>query len=349
MRLSASSNVYNRGVDKGVRERKTAGTVTVQARRERLHEMQKNHAKAIKGLGIACIALSGVIIFLSIIVIAAMGVLGPFIQDAMVDYYFDYGDGYGSIYGQDGIGSMLLSAHHGWDSLGQSAYYGYYDDYAAYQLIMSVINVILVLEIVAEAVTLAAGIIVLRNHNKPEKLNLVFGWSIAGAVIGFICAGIVQCVLFIIIAVFASSDRKLYRAGMYYAMPTGGVYAAPVAGQPVQPVPPVQVPGQPVPPVQPGQPAAMQPAQPQPQSQPVALVSEEATQPPMPDQAAAAQPALESAAEPAPAVETAEVVEAAEQVQASQPVPDDQAPTVVVDEGAVVSIETDADQASEEK
>ncbi len=301
--------------------------------------MQRNHAKAIKGMSIACIALSGVIIFICVIGIAMMSVMGPFIQDALADYY-GYGyDGYGSIYG-----AYSLGAHYGSGDF--PGYYDYYDDYAAYQLAVSIINIFLGLAIVAEGVVLAAGIIVLRNHNKPEKFNLVFGWSIVGAVLGFFCSGVIQGVLFIIIAVFVNSDKKLYRAGMYY--PAAGAYVVPVAAQPVPPVSPMQVPGQPVPPAQPmAQPAAPQTAQPQ----PVAYVPAGVAQPSIPDQAAVVQPALESAP-----VEG--MVESAEQVQVAdvQPQPDaakpdvqaaGQAPAAVVDEGATVSMETGETEVSD--
>lgn len=328
---------------------------------ERLHEMQKNHAKAIKGMAIACVALSGVIIFLCVIGIAMMSVIGPFIQEAMVDYY-DYGfDGYGSIYGSYSIGT-----HYGSGDF--PGYYDYYDDYAAYQLAVSIINIILGLAIVAEGVVLAAGIIVLRNYNKPEKFAMVFAWSIVGAVLGFFCSGIIQGVLFIIIAVFVNSDKKLYRAGMYY--PAAGAYVVPAAVQPVPPVPPVQVPGQPVPPVQPIQPASPQAGQPQPvqqlqqqavQPQPVAYVPEGATQAPSPDQAAAqaaVQPALESAPAEGSPFESApveEMVESVDQIQvvgtqpdASQPDAQAAAPdSAVVDEGATVSIETGETEAND--
>lgn len=303
--------------------------------------MQKNHAKAIKGMAIACVALSGVIIFLCVIGIAMMSVMAPFIQDALADYY-GYGyDGYGSIYGSYSIGT-----HYGSGDF--PGYYDYYDDYAAYQLAVSIVNIILGLAIVAEGVVLAAGIIVLRNYNKPEKFTMVFAWSIVGAVLGFLCSGIIQGVLFIIIAVFVNSDKKLYRTGMYY--PAAGAYAVPAVGQPVPPVPPMPAPGQPVPPVQPVQPASPQAVQPQ----PVAPVPAEATQAPSPDQAAvqgAVQPALEGApVENAPfeSAPVEEMVESVDQIQvvgtqAGAAQPDDQAAavdSVVVDEGATVSIET---------
>lgn len=261
--------------------------------------MQKNHAKAIKGMSIACIALAGVIILTCLIGIAMMSAMAPFIQEAMLDSYYDYDYGYGSGYGYDSIfGQYGIGAHYGSGDF--PGYYSYYDDFAAYQLAVAIVNILLGCMIVAEALVLVAGIMALRNYNKPDKFGLVFGWSIAGAVIGFLCAGVIQAVLFIIIAVFVNGDKKLYRAGLYY---TGAAPAAYAAAQPVQPISPM--------PVQPVQPVATQPVQPAAQATQPVQPTAQATQPVQQVAASATQPVL------APAADAATQSPSPQQVQAS--------------------------------
>lgn len=307
--------------------------------------MQRNHAKAIKGMSIACVALSGAVILLCLIGMAVMSALGPLLLESMTDSYYDYDyyDFYSS-YQQTGLEGMLAAASGGFGDFSQASYYGdFYDDYYSYQLAVTILNIMLGFMILGEAVVLVAGIMVLRNYDKPEKLGLVFGWSIGGAVVGFLCTGIIQAVLFIIIAVFANSDKKLYKAGMYYAGAAPAAYAAAqAAGQPVAPMP-----------VQPAQTMqAAQPAATQPVAQPVAQ-QPMATQPVAPAEArplpaASCAPAADVVqeavvvAEPVPA-EPAVVDSAAEPASAGDA---DAEVVPVIEDGAVVSIEEAADRPS---
>lgn len=321
--------------------------------------MPKNHAKAIKGMSIACIALAGVMMLLCLCGMALMSVLGPILQEEMANSYYDYGmldDLYGYGYGYDSIFGMLGSSipladsHHGLSS-GMGSYgYGYGDDYATYQLAISMLNVLLVVGLIAQAVVLAAGIICLKNGNKPEKFGMVFAWSIVGAVIGFISSGVVQGVLFIIIAVFVHSDRKLARAGMYFAegtAPAYGAYAQP--GYPGAPVPPVA--GQQYDPAtgQPYAPSAGQAAPPVPpaperevqSTEPIVpVVAGNITYPGPNDPIVDGMPPVEPFTQP-PAPAGAEGASE----QQTEAVAIEEAP-VVIDSGAVISIEPASAQAS---
>ncbi len=314
--------------------------------------MQRNHAKAIKGMSIACVALSGAVILLCLIGMAVMSALGPLLLESMTDSYYDYGyyDFYSS-YQQTGLEGMLAAASGGFGDFSQASYYGdYYDDYYSYQLAVTILNIMLGFMILGEAVVLVAGIMVLRNYDKPEKLGLVFGWSIGGAVVGFLCTGIIQAVLFIIIAVFANSDKKLCKAGMYYAGAAPAAYAAAQAA--VQPAQTMQA-AQPMATQPVAQPVAQQPMATQPAAQPVA-------QQPM-----ATQPAAPAEARPLPAASCApaadvvqEAVVVAEPVSAEPAVVDSAAEPAsagdagaevvpVIEDGAVVSIEEAADRPSD--
>lgn len=321
--------------------------------------MPTNHAKTIKGMSIACIALAGLSILVCLIALGALVTLGPLMAEALVDSYaYDYGYGYGwddydSIFGAYGLIASLEPMHGHFDP----AYSSYYlaDSYgtlAEAQLALTMLNVAFVIALIGQCVELVAGIIVLKNHNKPEKFGLVFGWSIAGAIVALISGSIVTVVLFIIIAVFINSDKKLYQAGMYFA-PAPGAPAV-VAGYPVQqPVVPVA----PAAPVAPAPPASMsRESTPsgtavttaevyQPADQPVLAPGE--TQPPAPAATAAptAAPAPANAAPPdaAPgATPDAAVVETqAEAIVTESPTP------VIVDEGAVIRLDIDGEQPSD--
>lgn len=157
--------------------------------------MQTDHSKAIKGLSIA------------VIIISALAIIACIIGMGIMNLVFGMLDTYG-----------YMDSYSAYDSY----YYYYDDDYidpAVLALISGFSNILLVLAIVCGVVTLIAGIMGLRYANAPEKQGIVFGWAIAGAIVGFLGMGIIVCVLEIIVAVFANKDKQLYRAGMYGANP----------------------------------------------------------------------------------------------------------------------------------
>lgn len=313
--------------------------------------MQKNHAKAIRGLSIASVAVSAVLIVCFIAGAVLMGVVGAVAGTELVNanyYDFDYDDFYGY--------------HHG------HGYADYYGDYADTQLAAIMVGVLVWIFGIGAllcAVSLVAAIMALRNWDKPQNYGKVFGWSIAGAIVGFFGSGIVLTVLFVLIAVFVNMDKKLYGSGLSYGGAAPAAPVQPMPHAPQQPMPQASQPqsqpavqsqpvAQPQPIAQP-QPAAQ--PQPQPQSQPVArpqqpeAVSDEAQQQPAPsaEQSAQAAPDTSVASSEAPAASADAASDAELAVPSAEPeslVIEDT--TVAVDMSALTA-DDDATGASEEK
>ncbi len=223
--------------------------------------MQTDYSKTIKGLSIANVILSALMLVLwavaLLFVIGTMGLMntaGPEAFDHAIaqsgsEYYFDEYEITGS------------------------------DTLALANMIMGLgIGVIVVVALIS-AVPLIAGIMGLRNYANPQKLGMVMGWSIAGAICAFFTAGIVSTVLLIITAVYASKGKNaaaVYSAygaqpgvqgygqgyGQGYSQPTAYGYQAPSTqnapgyGQQAQPYGQAQ----PVAPQTYGQPVAAAPA-----------------------------------------------------------------------------------------
>ncbi len=202
--------------------------------------MQKDHAKTIKGLSIACIAISAALIVLYILSAILCGAAGSF-----VDYYgahhggaFDFDHGYNGFYGD---------------------FYGDYDDATSYAIASGLVGLLVgicVFGAIGSAVTLVASIMTLRSSATISNYGKVFGWSIAGAIVGFFTSGVVLTVLFILIAVFSNMDKKAYAQGTLmgsvspaptpvnraYVPPTAVPTAAPEQMPTQAPVDPVSAP-----------------------------------------------------------------------------------------------------------
>lgn len=287
--------------------------------------MQNEHTKAIRGLNIAVIVMSALTICGLLIGAVALGLGTAALNE----------------YGPDAI---QYSQNHPDHSMAAHMHDDYYDvdvDIDADDL-MGLANFGMAAgfagigwELVTCVATLIAAIAGVRHADKREKLGLLFGWGIAGAVAAFLGGRIITCVLMVISVVFAQKDKNAPEAawraaqngGAYggvpvYGAPTYGTpaygqpygqqgYAQPVYGQPVQPAPQyaqtycqpesVAPQAQGTAPAQPyaapayGQPQAAQPAAVAPQAQPVAAAEPQAQA--QPEQpAAAAQP---QAAQPA--------------------------------------------------
>lgn len=202
--------------------------------------MQVTHGNYLKGLSIAVIVLAGLCILGFLIGIFMLGIVGSAVS-AIDPYYLDAYD-----------------------------YYDYYYDYdyetaEAFAIASMVGGVFCVLGMLCAAVTLVAGIIGLRGANDPSKLGMVFGWSVAGAVVSLLSCGIVSTVLLVIMAVFAYKDKNYYLMGgqqpAYAPVSQAGVpaaSAAPIPQPAAQPVPaPTAQPQAPAP--QPSADAAVQP------------------------------------------------------------------------------------------
>lgn len=195
--------------------------------------MQKVRAKTIKGLSIANVILSGlcIIIFLiGIIVFSALAEYSEPIANSIS--YSSYG-AYTSSYD-------LTAAHHDWGYSYGSPYsydfdldeYGFDTDAEVLALAFQMLVFLMVAGLILQAVSLAAAIIMLINSDKPQKLGMVFGWGIAGAIIAFLSGGVVQTVLFVLAAVFAYKDRQLYQKGLYPLNVAAQGPAPAAAGQP---------------------------------------------------------------------------------------------------------------------
>ncbi len=162
--------------------------------------MNTNHAKAIKGMGIANI------------VIAALGILGMLVCWAML-----------------GVGGTAVSGS-GYD-------YFYTDDGLVIDagdlnMLLGMLGFLVFWMLICFAIVLIAGIMSVRGAAKPEKLKGVMIWNIIGAIAGFIGAGIVSLVLCVISAVFASKDKNALAAAPAYAAPQ---YAPVAPTMPQQP------------------------------------------------------------------------------------------------------------------
>ncbi len=209
--------------------------------------MQMDHSKAIKGMSIA------------VIVISALGVIFCLLMTSLFNVFMDMANSYG---------------YSTFDSYSYYNDYYYYDDYydpATMQLVSIVTNALMVWACVCSIFTLVVGIISLRFGSDPQKLGMVFGWSVAGAVVSFIGSGIIVTILLIITAVFAHKDKQLYMSGYASAYPAPGAYAQSMPTAPVAPAPIAPAAPQPVAPAAPVAPVAPQPVAPQPvAAQPVA-------------------------------------------------------------------------------
>ncbi|MEC4272803.1 hypothetical protein VJ923_06495 [Adlercreutzia sp. R25] len=192
--------------------------------------MNTNHAKAIKGMSIANIVLAALGVLAMLVVWAGLGAGGAAISGSGYDYF----------YTDDG-------------------YYITVDDM---NMILGVAGVLVFLVLICAVLILIAGILGVRGANKPEKLKGVMIWNIVAAVVSLLSGCWVSLVLCIIVAVFASKDRKLYAAPVAaapYGAPAYGYAPVPTAA-PAASQQPAQT--APVTPQQPVQSAAVAPQQP---------------------------------------------------------------------------------------
>ena len=188
--------------------------------------MQESNARTLRGVSIAVVVLSVLAIAAFLIGAVAVGVFGAFAADPSL-----YGNGI-SLEGYD---------HGQYDSLGPEGIA------SLVGLSIGIAMAFLVWGLLCGATSLIAGILGIRNYNKPEKLGAMFGWSIAGAVVAFLSGRIITTILLVMAAVYAHKLRNPLPAA--YAQPQ------PVYGQPYQPQQPYAAPqppaGQPAPLAQP--------------------------------------------------------------------------------------------------
>ena len=166
--------------------------------------MQESNARTLRGVSIAVVVLAVLAILTFLLGAIAVGIFGAIATDP-------------SLYG-DGI--AIDGYNHGrYDSLspeGVASIVG---------LSLGIAIAFLVWGMLCSAVSLIAGILGIRNHDKPEKLGAVFGWSIAGAIVAFLSGRIITTVLLVVAAVYAHKLRN----------PAPAAYAPqPMYGQPYQ-------------------------------------------------------------------------------------------------------------------
>lgn len=223
--------------------------------------MQTDHSNALRGLSIATIVVAGLCLLACVIGFIALGVGGAALSSVTPDMlgYYDHGHGYDYGYG------------YGYD-------YGYdYDDYEDFALLMGLVfglgGVAIFFELAVSAVALIAGIFGLRYYDKREKMNMLFGWSLAGAIVSLLGGNIVSMVLLIIMCVFSYKDKQLSTGQPVVAAPNAVVStvpaasatpaaAAPASAAPAAPAtqPVVTTPAAPGPVAATTQPAAAEPA-----------------------------------------------------------------------------------------
>lgn len=239
--------------------------------------MKKNHIGAIKGMAIASIVLSAVYAACLIMAMVLMLALGSFVVEEALYGMSDLGtlDYEGASYDELGDASkeaavVGLGAHadagsaylhsmghhagyghgygHGYDDaydLDDFFSYGYGYDVSAdavQSIYSTAVVVLLLIPLLLSVLSLVAGILVLVNAKRPEKLQFIMVWSIIGAIASGLSCSLPCLVMFILSAVFANSDKALYRAQAAQVPQAArtaqtaacaGPYAAPSSASPV--------------------------------------------------------------------------------------------------------------------
>ncbi len=159
--------------------------------------MQNDHSNALRGLSIATIVVAGLSILVCVLGLIATAVGGAALGSLtpeMFDYYSDYG--YYDEYGLDSADYLGLMG-----------------------LVIGFGVAAIFFELAISIVALLAGIFALRYHAQREKLGMVFGWSLAGAIASLLGGNVVTMVLLIIMTVFAYKDKQLAAAQPLMAAP----------------------------------------------------------------------------------------------------------------------------------
>lgn len=168
--------------------------------------MPNAHAGSIKGLSIATIILSALGVIGAILIFVFSGVFSAIIAESGPDIMYDMGYGHG--------GSGM---HH--DGFGYGYDYDYDDAFVVSAIAMLFGGGLSIWMLICNVVTLVAGVLGVLNASNPPKLGLVMGWSIAGAIVGFLGGGFVTVILLIVTAVFANSDKRAYLRGSGFQQP----------------------------------------------------------------------------------------------------------------------------------
>lgn len=164
--------------------------------------MQPQHSGAMRGLGIAAIALSSVSLLVcllgAVLLVVASSALDASTMESLAYEMSRYG-GYG--YGHDYYG------------------FGYGGENMATVLSLTFVlaGVTLGWESLTCVVSLVASVMVFRAANDSARLGKVFGWSLAGAVASLLGGRLVTMGVLIVAAVFATRDRSAIQNAYWQA------------------------------------------------------------------------------------------------------------------------------------
>lgn len=211
--------------------------------------VKKLHTGAIKGMAIANIVVSAVYAICLALLMSLMLALGSVVVDEAIygsdgpDSRASSGASYsmGAAFGEgvglesavgDAQGMALLpegvQAAVGYGS-GHGYGYGYGDDLdlddlftygygydesadAIMAIYNAVIIIVMLIPLLLALLSVVAGVLVLINVKRPERLQFIMVWGIVGAVASGLACSLPCLVMFILIAVFANSDKAIYRA-----------------------------------------------------------------------------------------------------------------------------------------
>ncbi len=266
--------------------------------------MQGKHTGAIRGLGVAAIALSAVALLTCLFSAIILAMTGSVFSGSMMEslsYELMHGYSYGYSY------DPLIAE-------GMSSIAG---------LIMGIIGLVVGWEVLTCIVSLIAGILGVRNAANPAKLGGVFGWGIAGAAAAFLGGRLITMGVLIAMAVLAKKSQDAADVAHWQdvaasqAQPYGhNIYAQAAPQAAAAPVQPAYDPAY-----------ANVPQQGAPVAQPSAYQQAYAPQPAVAQQPVALQPAVaQPAADPQPVVAEPAVAQPAADPTAVQPTAEPVAP-----------------------
>lgn len=167
--------------------------------------------KVVRGLSIAAIVIAGLSVIGSLITLFTASA-GLAAVNETIDAYSSYSSYYG---------------------YGYSYYYYDPDELAAASFAMTLLVAYGVFALIASAFSVFASIFTLINFKSEQKLKTIFVLAIIGAAVSLLMIGIVEVVLFVLIAVFVN---KLRKAGTAPA-PMAGATPAAVAAAASAPAP----------------------------------------------------------------------------------------------------------------
>lgn len=173
--------------------------------------MEKDHTGAIRGMAIANVVISSLyvaaLLALCLLVVSfGFGIPNEVVGELMGNLSFDW------------------DLHEFYLDLDGAIPADRYGDYPAEALTEAVLDAVIAFAMLAVIIfavlSLVSAVVALANAKRPEKRGLIMVWSIIGVVSSFLSGSVPCFVMFVVSAVFASSDRRLYRDQMSQAQAT---------------------------------------------------------------------------------------------------------------------------------